>query len=254
MKKLMCLLTITAMLSNSALATSTTTETGNHEKMIAKAFNEFRYKMTVEVDPKDPNFNEKAVSDFKKKISTLQSQGVSPAEIMQHMRVSMLDSASRSEFDRMLESMDQDQLSGEEAGNLAMKFMATKYQQGASYSGGGSGSYKWALIAIGVVIVGVVTYCLIKHYRDQRTKTETKTNTRTDTQTETETETNTQTNTITETSTNTNTNTNTNYGYCCNTVTGIVVPASITGCANGVALTFVASPELCVVIGPPGQD
>jgi hypothetical protein len=251
MKKIMSLITMMSMLSNVALAGQVNENIDLHSKMIGKVFNEFRYKMTVEVNPNELNFQEKATAEFKQKLSNLESQGVSAAEIMNYMRASVLDSATRTEFDRMVNSIDTDKVSAEEAGNLAMKFMNSKYQQGASYSGGGQGSYKWVMLVVGVVIVGVATYFIIKHIQNCKNKTDTKTETNTQTNTETATETTTDTVTDTVTDTNTDTNTNTDYGYCCNYVSGHVVPASPTGCTNGEALVFVTSPSLCIKLGPP---
>ena len=199
MKKVFSLFTVLAMVSNSTFA-MTTTDIDSHSKMIAKTFNEFRYKMTVEVDPNDSKFQEKAVIDFKQKMSLLQDKGVSASEVMDYMRSTMLDDSSRKDFDVLINSFDSNQMSGEEAGNLAMKFMASKYQQGANYSGG-QGSYKWVAIVIGVVIVGVVAYYVYKN------------NVRTSTQTNTETNTLTMTDTFTETVTNTDTNTNPCFGF-----------------------------------------
>ncbi len=324
MKKIIGLLTIITMLSNSALAGITNEEVNSsHRNMISKTFNDFRYKMTVELDPSDTQYKAKAMEDFKNRMADLQAKGISSEEVMDYMRSSVLDSSTRADFDLMLSSLNLDKVSSEEAGNLAMRFMAAKYQQGASYSGGGRANYKAALIVIGVIIVGVVTYLVIKHCKDQRSKTVTDTVTRTNTQTQTNTETqtttdtvtttevqtNTQTvtnvetinntetvtnyntvvttdtvtsvqtvtnyntitnfetltntvtdtitNTLTDTITNTVTNTctdthtNTDYGWCCNTVSGHVVPASPTGCDHGEALEFVLYPELCIKLGPP---
>ena len=68
MKKIFSLFTILAMVSNSAFAAVGNDNIDLHSKMIAKTFNEFRYKMTVEVDPNDPNYQTNAVTDFKQKL------------------------------------------------------------------------------------------------------------------------------------------------------------------------------------------
>jgi len=218
----MSVLMVLAMVSNTAFAGAVNDGAIDHSKMIAKTFNEFRYKMTVTVDTKDPKYQEKAVADFKAKLANLQAQGVSAAEIMNYMRTSILDEQTRNEFDRMFSSMDPSKVSSDEAGNMAMKFMANKYQQGANYSGG-QGSYKWAMVVIGVVIVGVVTYIVMKHCQNNRTSTETQTttNTNTDTITDTQTDTDTDTETVTDTDTCTFTNTVTI------TATGTVTVADI---------------------------
>src|ERR1700741_5006118 len=109
MKKLMSLLVAVVMVSNTAFATPTSNTGANHTQQIAKAFDSFRYKMTVEVNPADANFQAKAVADFKQRMANLQAQGVSAAEIMSYMRASILDSATRADFDRMVSSINVDQ-------------------------------------------------------------------------------------------------------------------------------------------------
>ena len=205
MKNVMSMLTILTMISNSALAGSLTeNNVDDHSKMIAKTFNEFRYKMTVELDPKDQELQQKIILDFKHKLSKIQEQGVTPAEINDYMRETLLDTSARADYDRLMASIDHEKVSGEEAGNIAMNFMAKRYQQGANYSGG-QGSYKGILIAVGVVIVGVATYFLVRYHQGIKSKTVTETITNTETSTDTNTDTLTETETYTETFTNTNT-------------------------------------------------
>lgn len=239
MKKIMSLSLILMMVTNGAFANAPTSV--DHSKMIEKTFNEFRYKMTVEVDPNNKNYQTEAMEVFKDRVRVLQDQGVSAEEIMNYMRSSTLDVATRADYDRLVASIDPNSISSEEAANIAMKFMASKYQQGANYSGGSNARYKWAYVVIGVVIVGVVTYFLIKHYQN---KNDCKDRTLTQTKTETE--------TVTSSNTNTNTNTDTDTGLCCNTNTGQIVSASPIGCENGEALQIVNSPEECAAFSTLG--
>ena len=188
MKRIMSLLTILAMVSNTAFA-GVASDGDVHAKMIAKTFNEFRYKMTVDVNPNDVNSQQKTVADFKNKLAVLQTQGVAPAEIMDYVRNTMLDEQTRADFDRLMVTMSNNKVSGEEAGNLAMNFMASRYQAGANYSGGQSSS-SWILIAVGVIAVGAAAYFLYQHITSGGHTT-------------TVTESCTDTNTITDTNTNT---------------------------------------------------
>lgn len=229
MKKMMSLLMVAAMLSNTVFATSTVVV--DHSQMITKSFNEFRYKMTVSANATNANFQAQAVTAFKASMADLQAKGVSADEIMSQMRATILDASTRADFDRMIASMNVNQISSEDAGNMAMEFMSSKYAQGASYSGGGKANIKIIAVIIGVIIVGVVTYICIKHNKDKtntntttttdtgtQTQTNTETNTNTETQTDTNTVTQTDTGTVTITNTDTYTNTNCyyegNYQYC----------------------------------------
>lgn len=201
MKRIISVLMIMAMVSNTAFAGVTSEGNASHASLIAKAFNQFQYKMTVSIDPKDPHYQETAVAEFKAKVAKLQSEGVTPVEIMDYTRSTLLNEQTRADFDRMLAAMDSQKISGEDAGNIAMKFMADKYQKGANYSGG-QRSYTWAAIVVGIVIVGVVTYIVIKN-RPQQEQPRTETLTNTNTETGTITETNTDTCTYTQTETDT---------------------------------------------------
>ena len=224
----MSLLMIAAMVSNTAFAAPSFSNNSSNTIKIAKAFDSFRYQMTVVANPQDPNYQQKAVADFKKRVAKLQSEGISADEIMDYTRQTMLDGSNRADFDRMIAAMDIEKMSSEEAGNIAMQFMASKYKQGANYSGGGRASIKAAMFIIGVVIVGVVTYILIKKKEDC-TKTITKTNvqtqtvtnvtTNTDTVTSVETINNTETVTTTDTVVTTETQVNTNTVTSYDTVT-----------------------------------
>jgi hypothetical protein len=183
----------------------------NNQDKIKKTFDSFRYKMTVVNDINNPQFKEKAAEEFKSQMSKLQSEGVSASEILSYTRASILDASNRKDFDLMFSSIDANKISSEDAGNMAMRFMASKYQQGANYSGSGKASFKIALISVSIVIVGVVTYLVIKDMKGKNTNTATNSTSAT----ETATATNSETNTYTETYTNTYTNTNTNTGGCC---------------------------------------
>jgi hypothetical protein len=248
MKKLLSLFLMMAMIGNGAFAQAP--QATSHSELIARTFNQFRYKMTVDVNPNDSGYRSKAVNDFKKNIALIQTQGVTPLEIMDYMRSNVLDPSVKNDFDRMLSTMDPGQVSGEEAGNMAMKFMAAKYQSGASYSGGGSASVRAALVVLGVVAIGVATYYLYQYLNGKFDRTHTKTVTDTCTDTSTDTMTN------TDTGTDTNTDTITDDDIlCCNGVSGHIVSAKRhNGCTFGAALYEVSSEEECVKLGPIGHQ
>jgi hypothetical protein len=175
--------------------------------------------MTVLIDPNSPNFKKNAMDEFKKRMVELQKNGVNASEILDYMRGNILDQNTRQDFDRLINTMSEQEMTPEDAGNVAMQFMAGKYQQGASYSGGGS-SMSIAGIVIGVVMVGVVTYIAYQHiYGNWKRSTVTQTSTETSTVTESCTDTNTDTNTDTKTDTDNDGCNNENgvgfdHGFC----------------------------------------
>jgi len=209
MRKLLSLVMVLAMMSNTAFATSTHNQDSINNDKIAKVFDGFRYQMTVAVNPSDVNYQAKAFATFKKSMAKLQSEGVTTQEILNYTRMSLLDNSTRSDFDRLMLSINPEKTTSDEAGKIAMTFMAKKYQQGASYSGGGKATMKTAMIIISVVIVGVVTYLVIKHVKEAKAKTVTNTATETKTETKTDTETKVNTETVTNVTTNTETVTST---------------------------------------------
>ena len=163
MKKLLCTLMVMSLVSNSAFA-GNANQGADHTQMIAKAFDGFRYAMTVQAGT--TTSQEQALADFKNQLAKLEAQGVSAAELMNYMRASILDSETLSDFDRLMTTIHENRMSAEDASALMMRFMESRYQQGANYSGGGKGGINPAGIIIGVVIVGAVTYLVVRHIRD----------------------------------------------------------------------------------------
>lgn len=157
----MSLFLVLAMVSNGAFAGSLSTE--DQSKMIARSFDEFRYRMTVEVDPSNKNQQADAADYFKRSIEKLQAQGVSTDQIVEYMKRTVLDQSSRDDFERLVSAMEKETISSAEASNLMVNFMSAKYQNGANYKGGQQqGGYRWVSY---VVIVGVIAFIYIQHRR-----------------------------------------------------------------------------------------
>lgn len=192
---------------------------------IAQAFDEFRYRMNLNPNPGQQTRKE-ATEMFRANLEKLTSEGVSPDEILRHLKEGILDQETRADFEHWLQTIDPDSVTPEQASELAMKFMEKRNPEGAHFQGGASPSYRVLWLITGVIMVGVVTWLVIKHCRHRGNSTLTLTHTSTETVTET----------ITET----------DNGFCCNGQTGNIVQASPTGCSNGQALYWVPSPELCV--------
>jgi hypothetical protein len=252
MKKITSMFLVLAMMSQTAFSSSIPKPASDHTIKIAKVFDTFRYQMTVDLNSSDPDFQTKAIAGFKKKIAELLNEGVTAPEVMEYTQSTIIDQSSRKELNRLLETIDLEKISNEDAGNLAMQFMAGKYQQGASYGGGARSSLKTVAILLGIVAAGVATYYLAKYLKDQANNdpsNDPNNSTSTVTTVQTETETETQTDTLTETVTETSTDSDP-IGVCCNAVTGKTVNASFTGCLNGDALVWVSSEEQCEKLGP----
>jgi hypothetical protein len=204
---------------------------------ITQAFDEFRYRMNLNPNPSEQAKKE-ATDAFRASLEKLTVEGVTPDEILRHLKEGILDQETRADFERWLETVDPDSVTPEQASEMAMKFMEKRNPEGAHFQGGASPSYRVLWLVTGVIMVGVVTWIVIKHLRHRGNSTLTLTQTQTETQFSTE--------TLTSTETVTETITETDSGFCCNGQTGNIVQASPTGCSNGQALYWVPSPELCV--------
>ena len=170
MKKLLCTLMVMSLVSNSAFA-GNANQGADHTQLIARAFDGFRYAMTVQAGT--ATSQEQALADFKNQLAKLEAQGVSAAELMNYMRASILDGQTLMDFDRLMTTINENGMSAEDASALMMRFMESRYQQGANYSGGGKGGFNPAGILIGVVIVGAVTYLVVRQIRDNNCTPET---------------------------------------------------------------------------------
>ena len=152
-------------------------------KKIEKVFNKFRYDMTVEWDQLDPYFKDHAQKELELSLDDLKKSGVSEEQIQDYMMKNILHESARKDYQNLIETMKKQGLSEEEASAQMMNFMEKNYQAGVSFSGGGSASYRRVAIIVGLVVVGVVAYIIIRKHKDSRQEEETSTNTSTTTST-----------------------------------------------------------------------
>jgi hypothetical protein len=212
-------------------------------RRISRVFENFRYRMSV-LPPETSGDRARASATLKEELERLTAEGIPASLVMEQLKQDLLDQQTRQDFELWLGTLDADSTTPEEAAELASRFLEKRHAEGAHFSGGGKPSYRLIWILTGVIAIGVVTWLWVRHCRMSDGGTLTLTQTETDTQFQTLTETLTQTLTQTQTETVTQTD----FGYCCNRNTGNTVSASPTGCANGQALYWVPSPELCVEI------
>ena len=133
------------------------------EKRIGNAFNKFRYDMTVEWNQQDAYFKEYAQTEFENSLLALRAEGVTVEDIQTYMEKSILDAKTKNDYRRLVASMKKQDISEDEASVVAMNFMEKNYSQSASFSSGSSANYKKIAIIVGVVIIGVVTFLIIRN-------------------------------------------------------------------------------------------
>jgi hypothetical protein len=164
MLKVFSALMVAALVCNSAFAAPVATQADHHD-MIAKAFEQFRYSASVNLDANDPASKEIALVRLKDQLSVLEANGVTPIEMMDYVRNHILDRETRIDFDRLLLAMKEGAISPDAASQLAMKFLENSKSTGANFLGG-KGGQNPILIVAGVVIVGAVTYYTIRYIMD----------------------------------------------------------------------------------------
>ena len=159
---------IVAVMANTALpaslnlGTKYSVATETSSKAIEKVFKKFRYDMTVVWDQNDAYFKQEAEKELEIGIEGLKAQGVADEAILAYVQSTQLDAKTQADYTKLLNTIQKQGKSADEAKEMAMNFMEKSQVQGANIAGGASGSMKKILIAIGVVIIGVVTFLIIK--------------------------------------------------------------------------------------------
>ena len=161
MKQLISALMILSVLNTPALAG----QSSDHTQMIAKAFDNFRYAMTVDVRADDAAGRTVALQKFQEELTALESQGVSPEEFMEYYKSTALDQETRADFERLLSTIDAKSMTAEEASAMAVQFMNSRSSQGANYNGGGKGGSNTGAIIACVLVAGVGTFLVVRHVR-----------------------------------------------------------------------------------------
>jgi hypothetical protein len=164
MLKVLSTLMVAALVCNTAFAAPVVSP-NHHQELIAKTFDQFRYSVTANLDARDPAAKEVALAHLKDQLGVLESNGVTPLEMMDYVRNQILDREARADFDRLLAAMKEGAVSPDVASQLAMKFIENSQSTGAHFLGGKGGTNP-ILIVAGVVIVGAVTYYTIRYIMD----------------------------------------------------------------------------------------
>lgn len=153
------------------------TEINDSSKEIGNIFKKFQYETTVNWDQKDPQFLVDAQKELENSLADLKMSGVTEDQIQSYMLNNMLNENAKKDYQKLIETMKKQGLSGEEASEQMMNFMKKNYTAGVSFSGGASPSYRRVAIIIGIIVVGVVTCIIIKKNRKDEPQNEEETTT-----------------------------------------------------------------------------
>lgn len=126
-----------------------------------KSFDELNYRLNVEWDQKDTKVFDQAVKTFEKEISSLQAQGVSNKELVEHALDKIKDKQVQKDMAELQKIIKDNQMTDAEARAFVVQKLSSTYSHGASWSGSRMGVHT-ALI-IGAIIL-IVIAC--NHHND----------------------------------------------------------------------------------------
>ncbi|WPU64564.1 hypothetical protein [Peredibacter starrii] len=132
----------------------------SHEQQVAEAFDRFHFAMAVEWDQRDVAFKEEAQKKLEKTLLDLMKAGVTAQEIQRAMEKSILQGKAQADYKRLVEALKTQDVTEEQATQLAMEFMDKNYHEGTSFAGEGPHHGKWKVIA--AIIIVVVIICCVK--------------------------------------------------------------------------------------------
>lgn len=138
------------LLSIFTVQTFATTQSG-----IKDAFDELNYSLTVEWDQKDPDFYKEKMNNFYRSINDLRKQGMSNGELLGFAKSQLKNQKIAVDLDNMLQTIEIEKMSSEEASSYVMSTMKDSYQTGAAWRGGIGASIVLGLI-IAIIVVAVI--------------------------------------------------------------------------------------------------
>ncbi len=151
-KKFMALFLLTAF--TQVYAVTPIREAQVLKSELNKTFDELNYKLNVEWDQKDTKVFDQVVKSFEKDIASLQAQGISNDELVEHALDKIKDKQVQKDMAELQKVIKDNQMSDAEARAFVIQKLSSTYSHGASWSGSRMGVHT-ALI-IGAIILIVV--------------------------------------------------------------------------------------------------
>lgn len=142
-------------------------ELTSSEHRVMEAFDRFHYALAVEWDQKDPAFKAAAQGELEKALIDLMKAGVSASEIQKAMEKSILQGKAQGDYKRLVAAISSQDMTTEEATEMAMDFMDKNYHEGTSFAGQGHSHGKWKVI-VAIIIVVVIIHTLRDRGDDDR--------------------------------------------------------------------------------------
>lgn len=123
---------------------------------LAQSFDELNYKLNVEWNQKDAAFFDQSMEEFQSQIAGLQDKGLSSTDLTQYTMSKIKDEKSKQDVQKMVEIINTNNMSSEEARAFAVRHLNNTYAHGASWSGGRVALRVALMIAVIMVLIEVL--------------------------------------------------------------------------------------------------
>jgi hypothetical protein len=140
---------LTLILALAFMTTASASHIGAHA--IKATLDEFNFAITVEWDQKDQSFYQAQVAKLQRELSDLRDQGVTNAEIIDVAVSTVKDQKLAQEMKAILNVVEVNKLSAEQAQSMVLEAAKKSSAQGASWSGD---AWLWIgpIIAVALII------------------------------------------------------------------------------------------------------
>jgi hypothetical protein len=108
----------------------------SNKSTLKAAFDELNYSLSVEWDQKDKVFYNSQMEKFTKEVKSLQSEGLSNAELVDFAKSQVKDARVAKELDTVYTMVTLNKMNPDEARNFALETVSKSYSQGANFSSG----------------------------------------------------------------------------------------------------------------------
>ena len=132
---------------------------------ISRSFDELNYKLNVEWDQSDSKYVKDAFEDFEKDITALQNQGLSNQELTQYALDKIKDKQSKDEINEITKTINEGQMTSDEAREFVMSKLSTMYAHGTNWTGSRMHA-PHMLLCFGIILI--IYCCSRNHGKDGR--------------------------------------------------------------------------------------
>lgn len=124
----------------------------NFQSALKTAYNDLQFSLEVEWDQQDRAQYKSHMDSFRKKVTELQKQGLTNAEMIEFVRRNIKDEARANDLTSLITQIETSNMAPEQATELLTGFMKETYQEGASWTGYYDGYY----LLVGALLVLLV--------------------------------------------------------------------------------------------------